>query len=61
MSDDVKISVWGWDSTGSAAVRHVLEGAGLSVNESEPFEGTPRRSWRHWASCPMAVDGPLSL
>ena len=39
MSDDVKISVWGWDSTGSAAVRHVLQGAGLSVAESEPFEG----------------------
>ena len=39
MGTDAKISIWGWDSTGSAAVRRVLKAAGLEPSESEPFQG----------------------
>jgi hypothetical protein len=39
MGNKAKISIWGWDSTGSAAVHRALTQAGLTVSESEPFEG----------------------
>jgi hypothetical protein len=39
MENKAKISIWGWDSMGAAAVHQALTQAGLTVTESKPFEG----------------------